>query len=101
MERPWSTCAYRGRRRRKADRFLGGVGPPSRVRTRRNRSSGPFWKDTTFYKQRKPADRGNAYRLQANLTGERTGRHLIYSIRQRHWPDSGEPFCSCSDVIFN
>ncbi|OLZ49910.1 hypothetical protein BS330_31825 [Amycolatopsis keratiniphila subsp. nogabecina] len=25
---------------------------------------------------------------------------MIYSIWQRHWPDSGEAFCSCSDVIF-
>ncbi len=56
--------------------------------------------DTPFYKKDNPRIAGNAYQLQANLPGGRTGRHLIYSIWQRHWPDSGEAFYSCSDVLF-
>ncbi|GLZ37638.1 lytic polysaccharide monooxygenase [Actinokineospora sp. NBRC 105648] len=62
------------------------------------------WSDleaTPFYKQLNPPVSGGAYQLRATLPGGRTGRHLIYAIWQRHYPDSGEAFYSCSDVIFN
>ncbi|GAA3873802.1 hypothetical protein GCM10022243_43690 [Saccharothrix violaceirubra] len=55
--------------------------------------------DTPFYKQTNPPVASGAYQLKANLPA-RTGRHVIYSIWQRHYPDSGEAFYSCSDVVF-
>ncbi|WP_433272179.1 lytic polysaccharide monooxygenase auxiliary activity family 9 protein [Actinosynnema sp. CS-041913] len=55
--------------------------------------------DTPFYQKLNPPVAGGAYQLTANLPGGRTGRHLIYSIWQRHHPDSGEAFYTCSDVI--
>ncbi|QWF84855.1 lytic polysaccharide monooxygenase auxiliary activity family 9 protein [Amycolatopsis sp. CA-230715] len=61
------------------------------------------WSDleaTPFYKQDNPPIVGNNYQLKATLPGGHSGRHLIYSIWQRHWPDSGEAFYSCSDVLF-
>ncbi|MBW4718069.1 lytic polysaccharide monooxygenase auxiliary activity family 9 protein [Saccharothrix obliqua] len=56
--------------------------------------------DTPFYKQLNPPVVSGAYQLQANLPAGRTGRHLVYSIWQRHYPDSGEAFYTCSDVVF-
>ncbi|MBA8925095.1 chitin-binding protein [Kutzneria viridogrisea] len=57
--------------------------------------------DKPFYKQDDPPASGQSYHLTATLPGGRTGRHLIYAIWQRHWPDSGEAFYSCSDVLFS
>ncbi|WP_018686705.1 lytic polysaccharide monooxygenase auxiliary activity family 9 protein [Actinokineospora enzanensis] len=60
------------------------------------------WSDlepTPFYSQLNPPISGGAYQLAATIPAGHTGRHLIYSIWQRHYPDSGEAFYSCSDVI--
>ncbi|WP_374065130.1 lytic polysaccharide monooxygenase auxiliary activity family 9 protein [Actinokineospora auranticolor] len=60
------------------------------------------WSDlepTPFYKQLNPPTSGGSYQLRSTIPAGHTGRHLIYSIWQRHKPDSGEAFYSCSDVI--
>ncbi|GAA3030043.1 lytic polysaccharide monooxygenase auxiliary activity family 9 protein [Actinokineospora globicatena] len=62
------------------------------------------WSDleaTPFYKQLNPPRASGSYQLKATIPSGRTGRHLIFSIWQRHKPDSGEAFYSCSDVLFN
>ncbi|WP_425394048.1 lytic polysaccharide monooxygenase auxiliary activity family 9 protein [Actinokineospora inagensis] len=57
--------------------------------------------DKPFYSQLNPPIVGGAYQLKVTLPAGHTGRNLIYGIWQRHLPDSGEAFYSCSDVIFN
>lgn len=55
--------------------------------------------DKPFYNQNNPPVSGGAYQLNATIPAGHTGRHLIYSIWQRHKPDSGEAFYTCSDVV--
>ncbi|WP_158892628.1 lytic polysaccharide monooxygenase auxiliary activity family 9 protein [Amycolatopsis anabasis] len=55
--------------------------------------------DKPFYSKLNPPTSGGNYVLNAQLPAKQ-GRHLVYAIWQRHKPDSGEAFYSCSDVVF-
>ncbi|MER7476196.1 lytic polysaccharide monooxygenase [Streptomyces sp. NPDC126510] len=64
--------------------------------------AGPLsWSDLPekpFAQVTDPALTGGAYRFQATLPSDRTGRHVLYTV----WQNSSTPdtYYSCSDVVF-
>ncbi|MEU0192658.1 lytic polysaccharide monooxygenase [Streptomyces afghaniensis] len=64
--------------------------------------TGPLsWSDLPekpFAEVTDPALRDGAYRLEATLPSDRTGRHVLYTV----WQNSSTPdtYYSCSDVVF-
>ncbi|MFI6855161.1 lytic polysaccharide monooxygenase [Streptomyces sp. NPDC050416] len=64
--------------------------------------AGPLsWSDLPekpFAEVKDPALRDGAYRLEATLPSDRTGRHVLYTV----WQNSSTPdtYYSCSDVVF-